>query len=96
LFIFLFFLLKKEWLMKSPMMRIVGHAVWLLTALAGIHLGLKAMGYNLMESSFVQMNMNWIVMPLYYLFGIAGVASLIMFFIACSKGHNCSCGCCAE
>jgi hypothetical protein len=75
-------------MMKTPLMRSCGAAVWLITALGCIHLGLMAMGYNPIETLGLQ-NMAKVIG---YIFGIAGVASLIMFFMGGCCGGHCSCG----
>ena len=39
--------------MKSPVMKLVGNVVWLITALASIHIGLMALGYNVLDMAHI-------------------------------------------
>ncbi len=71
--------------MKSCM-HMVGSIVWLLTAVGCIHLGLVAFGYDLLT----MMSMSQWAHYCGILFGVAGVASLILFFMG---GGGCGCGC---
>ena len=66
------------------MKSLLGQAVWLITAIGSIHLGLIGLGFNWLELPFVQNNLAALIIPLHYVFGIAGVLSLIMMMQGCS------------
>lgn len=72
-------------MMKSPLMRTLMDAALLLTAICAINQGLMVLGYDLMASlpASVPMYLN-------YIFGAAGVYSLVMFFMGCCC-HEGSC-----
>lgn len=74
-------------MLKSPVMHFVGMAVWVITALASIHMGLLAMGHDLIARfGLAGMNTN-----LMYFVGLCGVVSLIMFCISLYyKGSCCN------
>ncbi len=65
-------------------MKIVAMVAWLLASLGAINWGLKPLGHNLVEKLGSMTSMS-IVDPIYYCIGVAGVFSLIMLFMACSK-----------
>lgn len=78
--------------MKSPLMRFVGMLVWLLTALCALHEGLMALGYDLY--SYVGLTAHPEAAKIVsYVFGVAGLISLVMFVGALTcRG----CGCCSK
>jgi len=69
------------------MKSMLGQTVWLLTALGSIHLGLIGLGFNVLTMPFVQENLAMLIVPLHYVFGVAGVLSLVMMMQGC--GSNC-------
>lgn len=72
--------------MKSGM-KLLGSVVWVLTALAALHLGLVALGYNVLSLA----NLGNLEKPLAYVFGLSGVASLVMFFMpGCCESDKCN------
>lgn len=77
--------------MHSPILRFVGMIVWVITALAAIHMGLLAMGYDVIAKAGLS-NMDTTIM---YIVGISGVISLALFImmIFCKKGCGCGCQC---
>lgn len=75
--------------MKSHGMKMLHHAVCFLTALAGIHVGLMAMGYNVLHMGML----SGFAMPIEYLFGLAGVAGLVMWFMHTFFCDCSACGC---
>lgn len=75
-------------MMKSPAMRFVGMAAWLITALVTISVGLQQFGYDFLSRGFLARfpgAINYVAL-------IAGVLSLIMFFMALSS----KCYCCGD
>jgi len=76
-------------MMKSSAMKLVSSVVWVITALGCIHIGLVALGYDLLARFDMAATLD---KPLAYTFGVAGVISLIMFAMALSH-HNCDCKC---
>ena len=62
--------------MKSCM-HLLGTAVWLITALGCIHFGLVALGHD----PLLMLNMADLSRYVGMAFGLAGVASLAMFFV---------------
>jgi len=75
--------------MKSPLMRIVGHVVWVVTAVAAINVGLMPMGYDLF--AFIPMNSESASLALQYFIGVCGVVSLGFFVMGCMHKGSCSC-----
>ena len=78
-------------MMHSPLVKIIAMLAWLLSALAAIHLGLLGIGINLWESDFVVRTLPWLMRPAHYIFGIAGLISLIMFVMSLTSPHCCRC-----
>jgi len=92
LFFIIIILKKGEVMMKSPLVRLIGMAAWLITALCAVHVGMKSIGYDLMARFGLETN-PMLNMYAEYAAGIAGVISLIMFVMALTcKG----CGCCGN
>ena len=78
--------------MKSPLMKFVGMLVWLLTALCAVHEGMMALGYDVYSYLGLTANPERMKM-ISYVFGVAGVISLLMFIGALMcRG----CGCCSK
>lgn len=65
-------------------MKFVHMSLWLLTSIGAINWGLKPLGYNLVEK-LGAMTSFAIIDPIYYIIGVAGVLSLLMFFSVCAK-----------
>jgi len=66
----------------------VGLAAWIITALAAMSVGLTPFGFNL-----ASMVPGILLVPLYYLVGLAGVVSLAFLFMSCTCGKKCrGCG----
>jgi len=70
------------------MKSLLTHTVWLITALGSIHLGLIGLGYNVLQQPFFVTNLAQFIVPIHYVFGIAGVLSIIMMMQSC-KGDTC-------
>lgn len=67
---------------KSPAMRMVGKAAWLLTALASMHVGAVALfGFNAFE--YMPESLIFLIKPIFALYFIAGVYSFVMLFMHC-------------
>ena len=67
---------------KSPVMRMVGKAAWLLTAFASIHVGVVALfgpEYNMIQKYMP----DALVQPLFVAYLVAGIYSLVMLFMHC-------------
>lgn len=78
---------------NSPVMKFLGMASWLITALAALHVGLVALGYDITSmAAFQQANLQALVVPTQYIIGIAGAISLTMFIMALMGTCCCSCG----
>lgn len=65
-------------------------ASWLITALASLHIGLCALGFH-GARMYVMEQMPQLVLPLQYIVGIAGLISLVSFFMYLSRGCGCNC-----
>ncbi len=74
----------------SPAMKIVAKISMLICSLAAIHMGLMEMGYNLIDT----MKLAEYARPLGYIVGIAGVISLVMLILWCTKSHCDTTGSC--
>jgi len=68
--------------------KIIRFAVGLLLSLAGIFIGLKALNIDVMSLAFVQNNLLPYMMPVYVVFGVAGVLGLLHLLAG-------SCTCCS-
>jgi uncharacterized membrane protein YuzA (DUF378 family) len=75
-------------MMKSPLCKFVGMAAWLLTALCATHEGLMALGYDVWAKLGIGAET---AKMLAYVFGVAGVVSLVMFFMMLFS-RRCCCG----
>lgn len=79
--------------------RFLSNLTWLITAFGSIHLGLKALGYDMFTHTIFQTTLQSWVTPIHYVIGAAGVFSLVMYFSAMScsccsssdKSDSCSC-----
>jgi len=72
------------------MKSMLGQVVWLLTAIGSIHLGLIGLGFNFLNLPFIQENLAMLIVPLHYVFGVAGVLSLVMMMQSCAcKSGSC-------
>lgn len=60
----------------------MGKAVWLVTAVAGLAIGLNALGMDTMGL----LHLHQFDMILRYVVGVSGLMSLVMFFSHCHKG----------
>ena len=70
--------------MKSDGMKLLHSVVCLLTSLAALHIGLMAVGYNLLGTGFL----GGFARPIEYIFGLAGIAGLVMWVL-----HTFFCDC---
>ncbi len=71
---------------KSPLMKFVGMAAWLVTSLAAVFTGLAVLGYDMYNKGFM-LSMKT---PILWVILVAGVLSLLMFVMALATG-NCHC-----
>ena len=78
----------------SPAMRWFGYIAWLLASLSAIAVGLAALGvslgknWNIWESDFIVTNLPWLVLPLQYAIGVAGVLGLIGWLMCLGHRHD--------
>jgi len=72
------------------MKSMLGQVVWLLTALGSIHLGLIGLGFNFLNLPFIQENLAMLIVPLHYVFGVAGVLSLVMMMQGSCGSGSCN------
>lgn len=68
--------------MDAATARLVGRALWFITGTAAVCVGLGALGINIQELLHLE-NMDFMLRALV---GLAGVGSLVMFFMDCSGG----------
>lgn len=77
-------------MMKSPVMKIVSHVVWVVTAVAAINVGLEPFGFDMWM--YVPATPEMLPALVQYIVGACGVVSLVMFAMGCMGGnHGCSC-----
>lgn len=69
--------------MSSDVKGLLSKAAWLTTAIGSINWGLRALGFDLFSIDFIRTNLGMLEAPVYYLFGAAGIFSLVMFFTCC-------------
>ena len=62
-------------------------ATWLITGLSALNTGLMQFGMNMM--SFVSSSLPWLVTPLAYIVGLAGLISLLLFLKSVASGGKC-------
>lgn len=74
--------------MKSPVMKFVGMAVWLITSLVAIFVGLELFNMNYLKMGFLAQYST----PVNYVILAAGIISLVMYVMALT---GVGCGCCA-
>jgi hypothetical protein len=63
----------------DKIMKAIGFFSWPVTALASIHIGLKALGYDITDMDFIRTNLAFLYQWMPYVVGIAGVLSAISF-----------------
>lgn len=74
----------------SPAVRLLGKISWLLVSLSALAVGLAALGnsmgknWNFWEQDFVVANLGWLMQPLQYAIGLAGLFSVICWFMCMS------------
>jgi hypothetical protein len=78
--------------MKSPLMKWLGMAAWLITGLAAVGVGLVPFGYNFFMSNFM-LGQPGLVAPIQYIVLASGIISLLMMGMACTSN---GCGCCGN
>ena len=66
------------------MKKLIEMISWFLVSIGSINWGLDAMGYNLFYTRIFMM-MPAVITPLKYLIGIAGIISLVLFFMKVSE-----------
>lgn len=75
--------------MKAILKSLAG-ASWLITALGSLHVGLQELGYNLLSHPMLMGSSHIFG----YVFGLAGLVSLVMFVMHCCGEHMCNCSNC--
>lgn len=79
--------------MKSPLLCYGMKALWLVAIILLINMGLMPLGMNLFSSELFQGQLSWLIAPLHYVAGVAGLLGLMHFVRAMqNKGGN-WCGC---
>lgn len=71
------------------MMKLIGNLVWLITALASIHIGLTIFGIDITSHTLFQHAMLMTITK--YTVGIAGIISLLMMISSLMGGQKCDC-----
>ncbi|HEV2917369.1 MAG TPA: hypothetical protein VGW78_06525 [Candidatus Babeliales bacterium] len=57
-----------------------------------INMGLMPLGFNIFQSDFMQFTAPWLIAPLHYLAGIAGIIMLIAVIGCLTNKSGCMCG----
>lgn len=75
--------------------KLVTMCVWLITALAAIHLGLIGLGIDIWQHPIVQDHefLRKAIIPIHWIIGLAGVWSLISYVQWAMSGYECACHC---
>ncbi|MCF7900391.1 hypothetical protein K9K77_02685 [Candidatus Babeliales bacterium] len=60
----------------------IGKALWFVTGLTALSVGLGAVGVNVLG----MLHMESLQTVLRYFVGVAGLASIVMFFMECARG----------
>jgi len=66
-------------------------ATWLITALASINIGFFPFGYDFFRSGFMINTFPMLIVPSFYIIGLAGVISFVMFVMHFTSGCDDSC-----
>lgn len=72
--------------MHSSLKGLVGMASWLVTGLASVNIGAKA----LFQVDVIDQYLMSVKMPVEVVIGVAGLITLLTFFSQCT-GHCCTC-----
>jgi len=64
-------------MMNTPAMKALYKASLWISAIVALHKGLEGLGIDLVPRLLSQMNLMWLAQPLYIIFGIAGVISIL-------------------
>lgn len=79
----------------SPMMKMLGMAAWVVTALASINILTSLYGYDFF--AWMMNMMPGMVMPMVWIVGLLGMVSLAMFvkasIMCCPACNSCPCTC---
>lgn len=81
--------------MQGEMLCYVFKAVWLVAIVVLINMGLEPFGYNMFQTELFETTLNWLVNPIHYIAGLAGLLGLyrlIMKVAYKGKGGWCGCG----
>lgn len=72
----------------------VSKAIWLVAIVALINMGLMPFGYNMFQTELFETSLNWLVNPIHYIAGIAGLLGIYKLVLKLQgKGGMCSCPC---
>jgi len=63
------------------MKKMIGWLIWVLMVVGAINWGLVAMGMGLFEMRIFYFTFPWLVRPVQLLVGLAGLSSLVMYFM---------------
>ncbi len=80
--------------MENQMLCYLAKALWLVAIIALINMGLEPFGYNMFQTEFFEVTAPWLVNPIHYIAGIAGLLGLyrlIMKMVNGGKGSLCGC-----
>jgi hypothetical protein len=84
--------LKKGYLMMHTACHWGKKILLVIAIIALINMGLLPFGYNLFQTDFMQYTAPWLIAPIHYAAGIAGILLLLMLLRSLT-GKGCMSGC---
>jgi hypothetical protein len=83
--------------MEGEILCYVFKAVWIVAIVALINMGLEPFGYNLFQTELFETSLHWLVNPIHYIAGFAGLIGLYRLIMRVAyRGKDgkgmCTCG----
>lgn len=66
--------------------------VYLVAIVVLINMGLMPFGFNVFQTDFMQFTAPWLIAPIHYIAGIAGILMLVAFLGCLTNKSGCMCG----
>jgi|GEM_PF-2745027 len=81
--------------MENEMLCYLSKALWIVSIIVLINMGLAPFGYNMFQTELFETTLSWLVNPIHYMAGLAGLLGLyrLCMKFSGSKGGFCNCSC---
>ena len=79
--------------MQNELICCASKALWIVAIIILINVGIEPFGYNLFQTELFQTTLDWLVNPLHYIAGIAGLLGLYRLIMKLVHGQGSLCGC---